>query len=46
MAEEFTYRENELERCLAEELGIDYDELILAEEAGEDDAGQERRENL
>lgn len=45
MAEEFTYRENELERKMAEELGIDYDELILAEEAGEDDVERKGQRN-
>lgn len=45
MAEEFTYREDEVERHMAEELGIDYDELLLAEKAGEEDVEREGQGN-
>ena len=45
MAEEFTYREDEVERRMAEELGIDYDELLLAEKAGEEDVEREGQGN-
>lgn len=43
MIKEFTYREDELERQTAEELGLDYEELLLAEEAGDDDAEDDDR---
>lgn len=43
MSREFTYQEDELARRTAEELGLDYEELLLAEEAGDDDEEDDDR---
>lgn len=45
MIKEFTYQEDELARKTAEELGLDYEELLLAEEAGDDDDKDDDRRN-